>query len=184
MQYQTSMLGSIVLFGCALAGLAAAGILFVLYGPVPVNRRVNRLSRLVPAAPFVAPAPPAPVYSSPHELLASGNVQTTREPDFDRPAPKADGTPAPIPLTVEKRRAVAAVEPVAPLRLRRPGNPPPLPPRRAARGSEAPAAFEVEHTAHDAAPFAHVATQVSRATAFQYEDATFAEPGARVRRRR
>ncbi|NVB80516.1 MAG: hypothetical protein HOV81_19135, partial [Kofleriaceae bacterium] len=126
------MLGSIVLFGCALAGLAAAGILFVLYGPVPVNRRVNRLSRLVPADPFVAPAMPAPpaqpVFTSPHELLASGNVQTTREPDFDRPAPKADGTPAPIPLTVEKRRAVAAVEPVAPLRLRRPGNPPPLPP--------------------------------------------------------
>lgn len=181
------MLGSIVLLGCAVAGLAAAAIVFVLYGPVPVNRRVTRLSRLAPD-PFIAP-PPAPpaapprVFASPAALLASGDVQTTHEPDFDRPAPKADGTPPPIPLTVEKRRAVAAVEPVAPLRLRRPGNPPPTPPRRAARGSEPPPprahAFDVEHTAAEASPF-----QYSQTAPFQYEDATFAEPGARVRRRR
>ena len=198
------MLGSIVLLGCVIAAFAATAIVFVLYGPVPVNRRVARLSRLAPD-PFVA-SPPAPavapprVFASPVALLASGDVQTTREPDFDRPAPKADGTPSLIPLTVEKRRAVAAAEPVAPLRLRRPGNPPPLPPRRAARGSEAPhpvhaqgsssrihaqSTFDVEHTAADTSPFKHVVDTATfqRSAPFQYEDATFAEPGARVRRR-
>ena len=47
------MLGSLVLVGCVFAGLAAIAIVFVLYGPVPVNRRVTRLSRLAPARPFV-----------------------------------------------------------------------------------------------------------------------------------
>ncbi|NVB82546.1 MAG: hypothetical protein HOV81_29470, partial [Kofleriaceae bacterium] len=50
-------------------------------------------------------------------------------------------------------------------------------------------AFEVDH--NDTAPFPHVATQaqtspfeLASSAPFQYEDATFAEPGARVRRRR
>jgi hypothetical protein len=194
------MLGSLVLVGCAFAGLSAIAIVFVLYGPLPVNRRVTRLSRLAPAQPFVASAPriamPATALAA-QPAFSSSDVFTTLEPDFDRPAPKvmiADGTPPPVSATVQKRRAAAAAEPVAPLRLRRPGNPPPMPRSRAARGSEIrhrePATFDVEHTALETSPFAHpvhTALETSpfaQATAtFVYEDATFEEPGTRVRRR-
>lgn len=189
------MLGSLVLVGCAFAGLAATAIVFVLYGPVPVNRRVTRLSRLAPARPMTV-SMPAPILAAHRVFSPAVEVFTTREPDFDIPTLRpmiADGTPTPVSASVQKRRAAAAAEPVAPLRLRRPGNPPPMPRSRAARGTEnrpKEASFDVEHTALETSPFAHPAPTSLETSpfahpvaTFQYEDATFEEPGTRVRRR-
>ncbi len=152
------MVASLVLLVCLVAGVVAAGILFVLFGPIPVNRRVTIVALIVPMPTAVGP------------------VAMAGLPVFD-PA-RAAFTPA-QPLRVTQPQPVAAVPPpaprakpprppapIAPVQLRRPRTTPaPLARTRSARGTEPRrrhAGFDVEHTA-------------AEAPAFELDDPTFIE---------
>lgn len=128
---QDAVLGPIVLLGCVAAAVAVTGILFVLYGPVPVRRSVTMVSRIQPSLPMAA-MPVMFEYKAPPEPVAVA-VE-----------------PPPIPARKVKPKAEG---PVAPLQLRRPReSPPPLPRSRAARGTQH-RGFEPEMTMPEAPPF-------------------------------
>lgn len=172
------MLASIVLLVCLAAIAVAAGIVFIVFGPVPVNRRVTMVSRIsapmptaagpiaMPGMPVFDPAqatftPVADEFSAErHAVFAAEPNPATAFP-AERHAAAALEPPAPPP---RKARPLA---PLAPAQLRRPRTAPqPLPRVRSARGTEPrnPALperdtaphiargrqpFEVEHTAQD-----------------------------------
>jgi hypothetical protein len=94
-----------------------AVIAFVLYGPVPVNRKVTIISRIVPV-PLPRAALPIQL-EAPIEIVPAMMI--------------APPSPPPTP-----RRAAAVDAPIAPLVLRRPrgDTPPPRPPQRMARGTQ------------------------------------------------
>jgi hypothetical protein len=107
------VLGTLVLLAFLAAIGAVAVIAFVLFGPVPVNRKVVIVSRILPV--------PMPRAALPIQLQAPIEVV------FAPPA-----APPPTP----RRANVDA--PIAPLVLRRPrgDTPPPRPPQRMARGTQ------------------------------------------------
>lgn len=110
------MLGTVVLLAFVGAIGAVAVIAFVLFGPVPVNRKVTIVSRIQPV--------PMPRAALP--------IQIEAPIDF-MPIAAAPPPPPPTP-----RRAAAVDGPIAPLVLRRPrgDTPPPRPRSRIARGTE------------------------------------------------
>lgn len=91
------VLGSLVLFGCAVAGCVAAGILFVLFGPVPVNRRVTMVSRVRPM-----PAAADPILIDPAAFGA--------QPAFAVEPPPAP-SPQPTAFAVEQPAFAAPTAP-------------------------------------------------------------------------
>lgn len=130
LQFRSFVLGQLFLLACVAATLSIAGILFVLFGPVPVRRRVTLVPRLHAAvAPsFVAPiAPIAPAASSNGPSLVSQLA----------PAPEQDFAPT---VREEQPIAAAAIE-VPPLRKPKGAKVEPLPRKRSARGTNAPSPF-------------------------------------------
>jgi hypothetical protein len=135
------VLAQIILVLCFAAGMAASCIIFVLYGPVPVRRKVTIVPRLSPPDPFAQnraaaiislPVQPPSVqqqvapgiaFRLPQESIAQPQTAHAHEPRPARPK-KSD----PRPGTPD----------VAPLVLRRPRgeSPAPLPRSRSARGTE------------------------------------------------
>ena len=126
-----------MLFLCLVAGAVSAGILFVVLGPVRVNRRVTMVARIVPMP------------------VAAGPIAMPGMPVFD-PA-QAAFTPPRVPsvaAAVEPPPKARPAPPIAPLQLRRPRAIPA--PGRSARGTEPRPrhnAFDVEHTAPDVPMF-------------------------------
>jgi len=137
------VLGTLVLLAFLGAAGAVAVIAFVLYGPVPVNRKVTIVSRIQPI--------PMPRAALPIQIEIPVEMPVVAAPP---PLPRA---PSP--------RMVAAVEaPIVPMNLRRPRSLTPPPRTRMARGPEgrprqafdslevtaptAPPSFEVEEMTH------------------------------------
>jgi hypothetical protein len=160
------VIGTIVLLLCLAAGAVAAGILFVVLGPVPVNRRVTMVSRIIPMPVAAGPVamPGMPVFDPAAAAFPPGMP-------FD-PAAAAFTPPRPLPVIPDpfahRPTVVAAVEsqpvaarkakplpPIAPAQLRRPRTTPaPLARTRSARGTgPRHTAFDVEHTAAEAPMF-------------------------------
>ncbi|HEY5951595.1 MAG TPA: hypothetical protein VIV40_39145 [Kofleriaceae bacterium] len=117
------MLGQLFLLTCVAASLSIAGILFVLFGPVPVKRSVTVVPRL--SAPPLAPATPS----------LAAQLAPSREQHF---------TPAfPVPF----QNTLPSAPPVAPAPARKPKGQKvqPMQRKRVARGTESPFAPVVRH---------------------------------------
>jgi hypothetical protein len=138
------MLGTIVLLGCVTAAAIVGCILFVVLGPVPVNRRVTMVSRI---QPIPLPAIAAPI------MIEKPVAYTPPIAPFEPPS-DLQFTPPPSPP--RRARAVEAAF-VAPRVVRRPrSEPAPMVRARAARGTEARIEEElhtIEVTAQEAAAF-------------------------------
>jgi len=119
------VLAQLFLLACVGAALSVAGILFVLFGPVPVKKRVTVVPRL--AAPTVAPAMAMP------SLVAQ--LAPAREQHFTptfavEQAPMVDFEPPTLPT------------PAAPVAVKPKGQKvQPLPKKRSAKGTGSPAPF-------------------------------------------
>lgn len=182
LQQTPTVLASIILLGCLVAGIAAAVILFVLIGPVPTNRKVTMVSRIQPPLPTAAGPVAMPgmnVFNPAHATFTPPHATPVTQPFVTQPAfaqgsaphvapqfgsapvtvPQAAiaaGTPAPDDEhTAVRARPKKALAPIAPQHLRRPRTAPhPLPRTRSARGTEPrPKQFEAEHTAQDVPMF-------------------------------
>lgn len=138
------MLGQLFLLACVAAVLSIAGILFVLFGPVPVRRKVTFVPRLHAwdAPSFAAPvAPIAP--GAPIESAASPSPAPIADPSVPSlvsqlaPAPEQDFAPT---IRDAQPVAAAAIE-VPSLRRPRGAKIEPLPRSRSARGTNAPSPF-------------------------------------------
>jgi hypothetical protein len=169
LQQTEGVLASIVLLVCLTALAVAAGIVFVVLGPIRVNRHVTMVSRISPPLPMAtAPVamPGMPVFdpaqatfSQPEEFSTERHAAFAVEPHAAAAFPAERHAEPPPPA-----RKAKPLAPLAPAQLRRPRTAPsPLPRSRSARGTEPrnPAlperdpvvrgrqAFEVEHTAQD-----------------------------------
>jgi hypothetical protein len=124
------VLAQIILVLCFAAGMAASCIIFVLYGPVPVRRKVTIVPRLAPPDPF-AQNRAAAIISLPAQ---PPSVQQQVAPGIAFVLPQGSGSHAAPPVA----HAASHVAHVAPLVLRRPRgeSPAPLPRNRSARGTE------------------------------------------------
>lgn len=137
------MLGQLFLLVCLAAVLAVGGIVFVLYGPVPVRRRVTLVPRM--SAPMFAPAPiaPAPVAVSQVAPSAGPSAGMTAGPSLVSQLARTSDeffTP-PRPLQVIDEPIPATAAPVPSLRRPTGGKVQPLAKKRSARGTESPAPF-------------------------------------------
>jgi hypothetical protein len=146
------VLAQIILVLCFAAGMAASCIIFVLYGPVPVRRKVTIVPRLAPPDPF-AQNRAAAIISLPAQ---PPSVQQQVAPGIAFVLPQGSGSHAAPPVAHAASHVAHAHEPpprpvrpkksdprpgtpdVAPLVLRRPRgeSPAPLPRNRSARGTE------------------------------------------------
>jgi hypothetical protein len=137
------VLGQLFLIACVLATLSVAAILVVLYGPVPVKKRVVVVPRLtarasvsvMPAAPsLVAQLAPAPEQS--FSSVFTATIQGASPPAYAAaPAPssaKSIKTPPPLPLPV------ANTPPPVPMRKPAGAKVQPLAKSRSARGTGSP----------------------------------------------
>jgi len=117
------VLGQLFLLACVAAALSVVGIFFVLFGPVPVKRRVTIVPRL--AVPLVAPAMPS----------LAAQLAPSREQHF---TPTFAVESAPVvdyePPTLQTPHAPVAVKPKG-------QKVQPLPKKRAAKGTGSPAPF-------------------------------------------
>jgi hypothetical protein len=119
------------MFACFVALAAIASILFVLFGPVPVKRRVMVVPRLSGALPQPVPASmAAPIAPSLVAQLASASSGD----EFFTP-------PRPVQVVPDNQPIPATAAPVPSLRPARGGKVQPLAKKRSARGSEAPSPF-------------------------------------------
>ncbi|HUS28128.1 MAG TPA: hypothetical protein VMZ53_06450 [Kofleriaceae bacterium] len=123
------VLAQIILVLCFAAGMAASCIIFVLYGPVPVRRKVTIVPRLSPPDVFAIRA--VKVVSLPAPVEAVQQI----EPGIAFRTPPA---PPQAPARAKKSEPRPGTPDVAPLVLRRPrgDSPAPLPRSRSARGTE------------------------------------------------
>lgn len=161
------MLATIVLLLCLASAAIAAGILFVLFGPVPVNRRVTMVSRIQPVLPIAAgpiAMPGMQVFDPAQAHFTPAQALPATRPAYGHalaPDP-ADNIEPPRPAP----RKAKPLPPIAPVQLRRPRTAPsPLPRTRSARGTHPrPNQFEVEHTARET-------------SVFELDDPTFIEDG-------
>lgn len=166
MQYDIFVLGSLVLVGCIAAIGGVVGILFVLYGPVPIKRKVTMVSRIQAPMPLAAmpvmfqpPPPPVTPVEAPVQPAATA-VEPPAATAVEPPAPKKVVAPprkksgyrpparrAPSPAPSPPRAPIVTAP--------RGDSPPPLPRARAARGTHGrPTDFDnVEMTARDAGVF-------------------------------
>ena len=146
------MLGQLFLVGCVVALGSIATIFFVVFGPVPVKRRVEVVPRLAVSAPIalapmpslvaqLAPArqqsftPPAPV-TSPVDSAFPSTIQGAAPPVRATPRSSASiATPPPLPAPI------AVTPPPTPVRSRGQKVQPKPRPQRIARGTNSPAPF-------------------------------------------
>ncbi len=159
-----TVIGTLVLLVCLAAGAVAAGIVFIVLGPIPVNRRVTMVSRIVPMPVAAGPVamPGMPVFDPTQAAFTPARPLPAIPDPFAQPFAAAIEPPRPPP------RKAKPLPPIAPVQLRRPRTTPaPLARTRSARGTESRPrhqAFDVEHTAPDA-------------SVFELEDPTFLEDG-------
>ncbi len=189
------MLGSMVLLVCLAALAVAAGIVFVLVGPLPVNRRVTMVSRIQPLPTAAGPVamPGMSVFDPAHASFSpSVAASQTQMPSFamgSQPFPtQAPSQSLPFamldPVADAQPLAVAAVEPppparkakplppIAPVQLRRPRTAPaPLTRARAARGTEQGSHSPIAANAFD------VDHTAQDAPVFDADELTFVEDG-------
>jgi hypothetical protein len=127
------VLGQLFLLACVAATLSIAAIFFVLYGPVPVKKRVMVVPRLPTFA--VTPAPTLVAQLAP----ASAPQFTPAQPLAPPPVPSRAASPMPLPAaaTPESLPVVAA----APVRKPKGAKVQPLPRKRVARGTDSPSPF-------------------------------------------
>lgn len=157
-----AVLGSIVLLLCLAALAVAAGIVFILVGPLPVNRKVAIASRIQPLPTAAAPVAMGMPVFDPAQASFSTSTPVVQV--------AAAVEPPPVPPPARKQKPLP---PIAPVQLRRPrsGPAPVLRGSRMARGTEqgaraaaATSSFDVEHTAPEA-------------PMFEVDDPTFLEDG-------
>jgi len=141
------VLAQIILALCLAGGMAACCIIFVLYGPVPVRKKVTIVPRLAPPDPF-AQHRAAAIISLPaqppqlQQQVAPGIAFVLPQADaFGAAAiepPKSPKPAAPPARKPKKSDPRPGTPDVAPLVLRRPRgeSPAPLPRTRSARGTE------------------------------------------------
>jgi len=137
------VLAQIILALCLAGGMAACCIIFVLYGPVPVRKKVTIVPRLAPPDPF-AQHRAAAIISLPAQPPSAQQQVAPGIAFILPPQPEAFGAaaiepPRPAPARKPKRSDPRPGTPdVAPLVLRRPRgeSPSPLPRNRSARGTE------------------------------------------------
>jgi hypothetical protein len=150
------VLAQIILALCFAAGMAASCIIFVLYGPVPVRRRVTIVPRLSPPDPF-AQHRAAAIISLPaqppslQQQVAPG-IAFVLPPEAPSPAVFAESSRPNAAVAVEPPKPAKKAEPmIAPLKLRRP------------RGESPGARVEspVAHRSHDESPGARVESPVA-----------------------
>lgn len=170
----------IMLVLCFAAGMVASCIIFVLYGPVPVRRKVTIVPRLSPPDVFAMPAVKVVSLPALHELAQQVEPGIAFRTLPHAPTPHA----APAPQAPPKKP-----EPlVTPLVLRRPrgDSPPPLPRNRSARGTERrPRPSELEITAVRAIDTSayhnhdqdNTAEHTLEAPRYSYDDDAFLEDG-------
>jgi len=119
------VLGQLFLLVCLAAMLAVAGILLILFGPLPVRRRVTIVPRIAAA--------PLPVAAGTARSLVSQLARGASDEFFTPPRPvQVVAHDEPIPVTAAQ---------VPSLRKPRGGKVQPLPKKRAAKGTESPAPF-------------------------------------------
>lgn len=160
MQWLAGVLGTIVLLACIGAAGFIACVGFVLFGPVPVNRKITIVSRIQPEpmpmaalpiqleAPIAVPAaPPAP----PVTTLPIAPEHVVLRPD---------GTPFP-PRQSRLQHDAPIIQPA----VRRSRGDTPAPRQRMARGTEGPA--------RPRATFDSIAVTTPSASAFETEERTF-----------
>lgn len=131
------VLGQLFLVGCVLATLSIAAILFVLFGPVPVNRKVIVVPRL--SAPLATPPTPslvaqlAPAREQHFTPAFASTIQGAPPPYAAAPSMPAHAVPPPLPIATTP----------SPTPPRRPKGQKvqPLPRKRAAKGTESPQPF-------------------------------------------
>lgn len=156
------VLGTIVLLACIGAAGFIACVGFVLFGPVPVNRKITIVSRIQPEpmplaalpiqleAPIAipaAPAPPAPQATT----LPIAPEHVIRRPD---------GTPFP-PRQSRLQHDAPIIQPA----VRRSRGDTPAPRQRMARGTEGPS--------RPRATFDSIAVTTPSASSFEAEEHTF-----------
>lgn len=134
------VLGQLFFLACIAAMLSIAGILFVLFGPVPVKRTVTIVPRLPasgasPSMPSLVAqlAPEREQHFTPASAFPS-TIQGAPPPYAAAPATHSAPTPPPLPI---------ATTPAVTAAPRRPkgGKVQPLPKKRAAKGTESPSPF-------------------------------------------
>jgi hypothetical protein len=146
------VLAQIILALCFAGGMAACCIIFVLYGPVPVRKKVTIVPRLAPPDPFAQHRAAAiislPAQPQLQQQVAPGiafvlpQAQPQQPQHALQPQPpkqKAAAVQPPAPPHGPKKSDPRPGTPdVAPLVLRRPrgASPTPLPRTRSARGTE------------------------------------------------
>lgn len=181
------MLGFIVLVAFLAASLGVAGILFVLFGPVPVKRKVTIVSRIQPplmplAAAPISLEPAMPILAAPTPMATAAAPLQAPVAMPVAPAARPPVAPPPVPAKA------TAVEPlIAPLVLRRPRSltPPPPPRQRMARGTEPRPRHtfdSVELTAREAPRprnFDTLEATAREAPTFEVDDMTYVEDDAR-----
>jgi hypothetical protein len=149
-----AVLGTLVLFACIGAAGFIACIGFVLFGPVPVNRKVTMVARI--------DAAPLPLAALPIEIAPPIAVPPAPPPPVPADAIlRPDGTPFPP----RQSRLQADGPIIQPMLRRRAGNtPPPTPPRhRFPRGTQ-------EQRSRDT--FDSVEVTAPHSSSFETEEAT------------
>lgn len=151
------MLGPIVFLACLVAAVTVTCILFVLFGPVPVKRRITIVSRIQPS--------PLPVTAAP--IMIQTPVAFAPVPSSTLPIPELELVPEFTPPPQPPRRAAHARGgdgSVAPLVIRRPRTEP-VRLARAARGTLGrPPHFDTLEVTHRESP------------AFEADDHTAVDP--------
>jgi hypothetical protein len=129
------VLGQLFFLACIVAMLSIAAIFFVLFGPVPVKRKVTIVPRL--PAPLAAAAPSLVAQLAPareqHFTPASAfpsTIQGAPPPYAAAPSTHAAPTPPPLPIATTPAPRRPKGEKVQP-----------LPKKRAAKGTESPSPF-------------------------------------------
>jgi hypothetical protein len=167
------VLAQIILALCFAAGMAASCIIFVLYGPVPVRRKVTIVPRLSPPDPF-AQHRAAAIISLPaqppslQQQVAPG-IAFVLPPEAPRPAVFAESSRPNAAVAVEPPKPAKKAEPmIAPLKLRRPrGESPgarvesPVAHRSYGESPGARVESPVAHRSHDESPGARVESPVA-----------------------
>ena len=156
------VLGQIFLVACVLAMLSVLGIFLVLYGPIPVKRKVVIAPRLAVSSPVamrtmpslvaqLAPAPQqiftpsiAPSIAPPVPPSISATIQGAPPVVPARPTPSARRTPEPPPLPPQP---MVATPPPTPVRKPKGQKVQPMPRKRAAKGTASPFAPVVRSAA-------------------------------------
>jgi hypothetical protein len=133
------VLGTLVLLLVVAASAVVAGIVFVLFGPVPINRKVVIVAPIQAMPTAAAPIMMAPIRAPQAPAIPDA---TAWAPTPSQVAVAAAITPAPIapPVPAARPRKITPVERgavnIAAARPPRGETPPPLPRSRAARGTQ------------------------------------------------